>query len=119
MKNFLLLCVLMLAIYNVSAQTTYPVNGSYDKRPGLYASTNANIVINAEQTLTNAVLLVKDQKIEAVGPGIKVPAGYVTVDIQGRNISLDNLHKQLYKKYSEKYNLKETPDRTIPVAGSR
>lgn len=39
--------------------------------------------------------------------------------IQGRNISLDNLHKQLYKKYSEKYNLKETPDRTIPVAGSR
>ena len=39
--------------------------------------------------------------------------------IQGRNISLDNLHKQLYKKYSEKYNLKETPSRTIPVAGSR
>lgn len=26
--------------------------------------------------------------------------------IQGRNISLDNLHKQLYKKYSEKYGLK-------------
>lgn len=26
--------------------------------------------------------------------------------IQGRNISLDNLHKQLYKRYSEKYNLK-------------
>lgn len=86
MKNFLLLCVLMLAIYNVSAQTTYPVNGSYDKRPGLYAFTNANIVINAEQTLTNAVLLVKEQKIEAVGPGIKVPAGYVTLDLKGKFI---------------------------------
>jgi len=26
--------------------------------------------------------------------------------IQGRSISLDNLHKQLYRRYSEKYNLK-------------
>lgn len=26
--------------------------------------------------------------------------------IQGRNINLDNLHKQLYKKYADKYNLK-------------
>jgi len=35
----------------------------------------------------------------------------ITIDvqmafIQGRNISLDNLHKQLYRKYSEKYGLK-------------
>lgn len=29
-----------------------------------------------------------------------------TAFIQGRTISLDNLHKQLYKRYSEKYNLK-------------
>lgn len=29
-----------------------------------------------------------------------------TAFIQGRNISLDNLHKQLYKRYSEKYELK-------------
>lgn len=35
----------------------------------------------------------------------------ITIDvqmafIQGRNINLDNLHKQLYKKFSEKYGLK-------------
>lgn len=29
-----------------------------------------------------------------------------TAFIQGRNINLDNLHKQLYKKFSEKYGLK-------------
>lgn len=29
-----------------------------------------------------------------------------TAFIQGRTISLDNLHKQLYKRYSDKYNLK-------------
>jgi imidazolonepropionase-like amidohydrolase len=30
-----------------------------------------------------------------------------TAFIQGRNINLDNLHKQLYKRYSQKYGLKE------------
>jgi imidazolonepropionase-like amidohydrolase len=29
-----------------------------------------------------------------------------TAFIQGRNINLDNLHKQLYKKFSDKYGLK-------------
>jgi imidazolonepropionase-like amidohydrolase len=29
-----------------------------------------------------------------------------TAFIQGRNINLDNLHKQLYRKFSEKYGLK-------------
>lgn len=86
MRNFLLLYVLFLGTYNASAQNTYPVNGSYDKRPGLYAFTNANIVISADQTLSNAVLLVKDQKIEAVGQGLKVPSGYVTVDLKGKFI---------------------------------
>ncbi len=36
----------------------------------------------------------------------------VTIDVQtafisGRNINLDNLHKQLYKRYSDKYGLKQ------------
>jgi imidazolonepropionase-like amidohydrolase len=30
-----------------------------------------------------------------------------TAFIQGRNINLDNLHKQLYRRYSEKYGLKQ------------
>ncbi len=86
MRKFLLFCVLALATYDLSAQNTYPVNGSYDKRPGLYAFTNATIVVSADQTLTNAVLLVKDKKIEAIGQGLKVPAGYVTVDLKGKFI---------------------------------
>ncbi|MXV14128.1 amidohydrolase family protein [Hufsiella ginkgonis] len=36
----------------------------------------------------------------------------ITIDVEtafigGRNVSLDNLHKQLYKRYAEKYNLKQ------------
>lgn len=60
-------------------QTTYPVNGSYDTRPGMFAFTNATIVVNANQTLKNPI-----STIQAVGSGIAVPKGYVVVDLKGK-----------------------------------
>lgn len=86
MKYLLLLSFLIVQVYNVAAQVTYPVNGSYDKRPGLYAFINATIVVNAEQTISNGVLLVKNQKIEAVGQGIIIPNGYIKIDLKGKFI---------------------------------
>src|SRR5690606_10776882 len=62
------------------------VNGSYDNRPGLYAFKNANIVMSAQESLSNAVLLVKDKKIEAIGPNLNIPEGYVVIDLQGKFI---------------------------------
>lgn len=70
----------------VSAQQTYPVNGSHDKRPGLYAFTNANIVVSSEQTITNGILLIKNDKIEAVGQGLSIPKGYIRIDLKGKYI---------------------------------
>ncbi|WP_443945647.1 amidohydrolase family protein [Pedobacter sp. AW1-32] len=67
-------------------QNTFPVNGSFDTRPGMYAFTNATIVVNASQTLTNATLLIKGQTIQNVGAGIAVPKGYVVVDLKGKFI---------------------------------
>lgn len=86
MRNLLLFCLLIMQTYHASAQVTYPVNGSYDKRPGLYAFINANIVISAEQTINNGVLLVKNQKIEAAGQGLTVPDGYIRIDLKGKFI---------------------------------
>ena len=65
---------------------TFPVNGAWDVRPGQFAFTNANIVVSADQTITGGTLLVKDQLIEAVGAGIAVPKGYVTIDLKGKYI---------------------------------
>ena len=77
----------MLAqVCDAAAQETYPVNGSYDKRPGMYAFINATIVVSADQTIKNGVLLVKNQKIEAVGLGLSIPQGYITVDLKGKYI---------------------------------
>src|ERR1700712_1883619 len=86
MKKTLLLCFGLLLACAVHAQETFPVNGPYDIRPGQYAFTNANIVVNADQTITNGVLRVKHRKIEAVGAGMAIPKGYVTIDLKGKYI---------------------------------
>ncbi|MGY0035403.1 hypothetical protein [Pedobacter sp. NJ-S-72] len=87
MKKTLLAIVLVFSTTILFAQqTTYPVNGSFDTRPGMFAFTNATIVVNSSQTLSNATLLVKGQLIQAVGSGLTVPKGYVVIDLKGKFI---------------------------------
>ncbi len=86
MKRLLLFCMVMVFARFSYAQETFPVNGAWDVRPGQYAFTNATIVVSADQTITNGTLLVKDRTIEAVGQGVTIPKGYVTVDLKGKYI---------------------------------
>lgn len=86
MKKILLTLTLVFSTAFLFAQQTYPVNGSYDVRPGLYAFTNANIVVNANQTISNGVLLIKDKTIQSVGTGTTIPKGYVVIDLKGKYI---------------------------------
>jgi imidazolonepropionase-like amidohydrolase len=86
MKKVLISLVLVLSATQLFAQQTYPVNGSYDVRQGTYAFTNATIVVSASQTITNGTLLIKGQVIQAVGAGLKVPRGYVTIELKGKFI---------------------------------
>ncbi|WP_158798701.1 amidohydrolase family protein [Pedobacter sp. L105] len=85
MKNLLTLALVFSAAI-VFGQQTYPVNGSYDTRPGLFAFTNATIIVNANQTISNGTLLVKGQTIQSVAQGTKVPDGYVQIDLKGKFI---------------------------------
>lgn len=86
MKKILLAFALVFSTAFSFAQQTYPVNGSFDIRPGLYAFTNANIVVNANQTISNGVLLIKNQTIQSVGTGTAIPKGYVVIDLKGKYI---------------------------------
>jgi hypothetical protein len=86
MKKLLLYGFAVLLCNFARAQQTYPVNGVQDIRPGLYAFTNATIVVSAAQTITNGTLLVKDRMIESVGPAGAIPKGYVVVDLKGKYI---------------------------------
>jgi imidazolonepropionase-like amidohydrolase len=48
------------------------------------AIVGASVFDGAGQLIENGVVLMRDGKIEAVGPGLGVPAGYDTVDGRGR-----------------------------------
>jgi len=92
MRKTRLLCKLVLvfvlfpAAKGLWAQPTFPENGVADPRHGHYALTNATIVKDANTTITNGTLVLKDGKIVAVGSNLKVPVGAVEIDCKGKYI---------------------------------
>jgi len=85
MKTLLTLALVFSATF-LFGQQTYPVNGSYDSRPGLFAFNNATIVVNANQTISKGTLLIKGQTIQYAGPATSIPKGYVVTDLKGKFI---------------------------------
>src|SRR5688572_26301061 len=85
-NGFLLACGLLLFTSLAFAQPTYPEHGVADPKYGHYAFTNATIVKDANTTINNATLVIKDGKIIAVGTNIKPPAGAIEVDCKGKYI---------------------------------
>jgi len=86
MKKRLLLFIFAVMVYGVHAQETFPRNDVKDNRAGLFAFTNATVVVDAQTTIQNATLLIKGNRIEQVGTNLPVPKGYATVDLKGKYI---------------------------------
>ncbi|MES2778117.1 MAG: amidohydrolase family protein [Bacteroidota bacterium] len=80
-----LLALLCITVY-ASAQSTFPVNGLAEPRDGCYAFTNATIVKDAQTTLQNATMVIKEGKIVAVGAGITIPKDAVVIDCKDKFI---------------------------------
>lgn len=85
-KRLLIACGCLIFSTMVMAQETFPVNGIADPRHEYYAFTNATIVKDANTTLQNATMVVKDGKIVAVGNNVKVPQGAVEINCTGKYI---------------------------------
>jgi len=68
------------------AQETFPRNGSYDERKGQYAFTNATIVVDSKTTIPNGTMLIENGKIREVSRQVKIPAGAVVIDLNGKYI---------------------------------
>ncbi len=77
---------LLLYGFSLRAQLTQPVNGVADHRSGCYAFTNATIVKDAQTTLKNATLVIRQGRIVAAGVGVAVPKDAITVDCSGKYI---------------------------------
>ncbi len=86
MRRLKLLFAGLLFASLLQAQETFQVNGVGDKRDGCYAFTNATIVKDAQTTLTNATLVIRDGKIVSVGNGVAIPKDAVVVDCKDKYI---------------------------------
>ena len=79
----------MLTVFtasSLSAQKTFPVNGVADIKDGYYAFTNATIIKDANTTLQNATLIIKQGKIVNVGNNLSIPPDAVVVNCEGKFI---------------------------------
>jgi imidazolonepropionase-like amidohydrolase len=85
-RSLSLMGLLLALKLSALAQTTFPVNGVADPKNGYYAFTNATIVKDAQTTITNATLVIKDGKIVSVGANLAVPKEAVVVDCNGKFI---------------------------------
>lgn len=85
-KKFFIFLLGIMLLQNSYAQETFPVNGVAEPKNKIYAFTNATIVKDAQTTLVNATMVIREGKIIAAGPGVPVPKGAVSIDCKGKYI---------------------------------
>lgn len=86
MKNLVTLVFTLLIGCFSLAQETFPVNGTTNPNHTVYAFTNAKIIVDADETIDNATLLIKDGIIIQVGTKVSIPKGSVIFDLKGKSI---------------------------------
>ena len=86
LRTALLFCICNTFLLKAECQVTSPVNGVADVRNITYAFTNTTIVKDAQTTLTNATLLIKNEKIIAVGGNVTIPTDAVVIECKGKYI---------------------------------
>ncbi len=80
------LLVLLLNVLRADAQATFPANDVANPKEGCYAFTNATIVKDAQTTIKDATLVIRQGKVEAAGTGVVIPKDAVVVDCKGKYI---------------------------------
>ncbi|MGB4843664.1 MAG: amidohydrolase family protein [Ferruginibacter sp.] len=86
--KFLLLVLTIITGTNqlINAQATYPANDVANPKDGCYAFTNATIVKDAQTTLQNATLVIRQGQIVSAGNNVTVPKDAVVIDCKGKYI---------------------------------
>lgn len=89
MQKLKFLLVLLLTAINIQiikAQATFPVNDVANPKISCFAFTNAMIVKDAQTTLQNASMVIRQGKIESVGNNISIPKDAVVIGCRGKYI---------------------------------
>jgi imidazolonepropionase-like amidohydrolase len=80
--------LMLFAVYNLqtAAQATFPLNDVASPKDGHYAFINATIIKDAQTSLQNASLIIRQGKIVSVGNNIALPKDAVVIDCKGKYI---------------------------------
>ena len=97
MKILFTLFLTFLYYLPILSQETFPVNGVAKNFEPIYAFTNAHIVIDPNNKLSNGTLLIQGNKIIDIGTATFIPKGAIIYDLNGDFIYPSFI--DLYTKY--------------------
>jgi len=83
MKKLYLLSLIFCFAWDSKAQQSYPLNGLAEPNAETKAFIHATLVVNHQTTLTNAVLVVKGNRIIAAGNNVTIPQDAHVTDLHG------------------------------------
>jgi cytosine/adenosine deaminase-related metal-dependent hydrolase len=86
MRSLLLFLLSWLLVFNVLGQETFPRNGVKDEREKIYAFTHATIFIDYQTMISDATLIIRHGRVEAVGKNLAIPKDAITTDLSGKYI---------------------------------
>jgi imidazolonepropionase-like amidohydrolase len=108
MRKFRLVVTLLLLSVIIRAQETFPVNGVADKRNNCYAFINGTIVKDAQTTIQEGSLIIREGKIENIGKGIEIPKDAIIINCKG---------KYIYPSFIDIYTDYGMPQRQAGIGG--
>tara|TARA_Y100000994_G_scaffold249555_1_gene262024 strand:- start:8992 stop:11820 length:2829 start_codon:yes stop_codon:yes gene_type:complete len=87
------------------AQDNFPINGVRSTNQITYAFINADIYIDYNKIISNATLLIKNDRILKVGSNIKIPNDAKIIDLNGYKICPSFI--DIYTDYGQKTNFSD------------
>jgi hypothetical protein len=85
-NKILLFFLCQIFIIKSFSQTTFPSNGAPFKSHTIFAFINANIYADFETLIKNGVLIIKDDKVIAIGEKQEIPKNAIIFDLKGKYI---------------------------------
>ncbi len=86
LKKLFSLFLIINSLFLISQTQTFPTNGAPNPNHNYYAFTNCTLHVDAEVTINNAMLLVKDGQIIDAAEKVTIPKGAIVSDLKGKHV---------------------------------
>ena len=86
LKRIFLSFLIFNSVFLISQTQTFPTNGAPNPNHNYYVFTNCTLHVDAETTINNATLVIKDGQIIDVSEKVNVPSGAVVYNLKGKHI---------------------------------